>query len=117
MLHDKNFNPSILKTPMTRNDLWEQNYSDIMDFMTGQKRRPSKHRLEEHQMLNWLKYQKKRLAQGKMAPDRIDKFQKLLTVAEQFLRKNQYAYTHQHTNSDGFYGNLFDHPANSHEEH
>lgn len=77
---------------MTHDDLWELNYLDILDFMTEQKRRPSKHRLEEHQMLNWIKYQKKRLAQGRMKPERIERFNHLLAVASQYLRKNQYAY-------------------------
>ena len=55
---------------MTQDELWKQNYRTFIDFMTTQKRRPSKHRLEEHQMLNWLKYQKKSLAQGKLKPER-----------------------------------------------
>lgn len=93
---------------MKQDDLWELNYLDIMDFMTGQKRRPSKHRLEDHQMLNWLKYQKKRMVQGKMKPERIDRFKQLLEVADQYLRKNQYAYTHRRYSDDDFCGNLFE---------
>lgn len=98
---------------MKQDELWELNYLDIMDFMSGQKRRPSRHRLEEHQMLNWLKYQKKRLAQGKMKPERIDRFQKLLTIAAQYLRKNQYAYTHPRCTNNDFCGDLFNdtHPG------
>lgn len=93
---------------MTQDDLWELNYLDIMDFMTEQKRRPSKHRLEEHQMLNWLKYQKKRMAQGLLKPNRIERFNRLLIVAEQYLRKNQYAYKRVQPSPDEFCGDLFD---------
>ncbi|MBR1520685.1 MAG: hypothetical protein IJ635_05550 [Bacteroidaceae bacterium] len=86
---------------MTHDDLWELNYLDILDFMTEQKRRPSKHRLEEHQMLNWIKYQKKRLAQGRMKPERIERFNHLLAIASQYLRKNQYAYSNRTTQPEG----------------
>lgn len=86
---------------MTHDDLWELNYLDILDFMTEQKRRPSKHRLEEHQMLYWIKYQKKRLAKGRMKPERIERFKHLLAVASQYLRKNQYAYSGSTTQPEG----------------
>ncbi|MBR1491839.1 MAG: hypothetical protein IJ610_03705 [Bacteroidaceae bacterium] len=92
---------------MTQDELWEQNYRTFIDFMTTQNRRPSKHRLEEHQMLNWLKYQKKSLAQGKLKPERIEKFLKLLEIAGLYLRKNQYAYASQEDAGNGFYDDLF----------
>lgn len=90
---------------MTHDELWNCNYLDILDFMSEQKKRPSKHRLEEHQMLNWLKYQKKRYVQGQMKPDRIDRFKHLLEVADHYLRKNQYAYIDEP--DDGFCGDFF----------
>ncbi|MDY6257929.1 MAG: hypothetical protein SPL58_08190 [Bacteroidaceae bacterium] len=93
---------------MTQDELWEQNYRTFIDFMTTQKRRPSKHRLEEHQMLNWLKYQKKSLAQGKFKPERIEKFLKLLEIAGLYLRKNQYVYTHKRPDEGYFYRDLFE---------
>lgn len=93
---------------MTQDELWEQNYRTFIDFMTTQKRRPSKHRLEEHQMLNWLKYQKKSLAQGKLKPERIEKFLKLLEIAGLYLRKNQYVYTHKCPDEGYFYRDLFE---------
>ncbi|MDE5739681.1 MAG: helicase associated domain-containing protein [Bacteroidaceae bacterium] len=92
---------------MTQDESWEKNYHAFLNFMTEQKKRPSKHRTAEHPMLNWLKYQKKRMAQGKMKPERIDRFKQLLEVADQYLRKNQYAYTHQGNADDNFCGNLF----------
>jgi hypothetical protein len=53
---------------MTQEEHWDMHYNHIMAFMKEEKRRPSKHHLEEHQMLNWIKYQKKQLAKGKMNP-------------------------------------------------
>lgn len=92
---------------MTQDELWEQNYSNIMTFMMNEKKLPSKHRKEEHQMLNWMKYQRKRLSQGKFKPERIEKFLKLLEIAGLYLRKNQYAYASQEDAGNGFYDDLF----------
>lgn len=77
---------------MTHDELWEQNYRHIMAFMMNEKRRPSKYNPEERQMHNWLKYQKKCLAQGQLSPQRSEMFKKLLKLLEQYQRKNQYAY-------------------------
>lgn len=93
---------------MTQDELWEQNYSSIMTFMMNEKKLPSKHRKEEHQMLNWMKYQRKRLSQGKFKPERIEKFLKLLEIAGLYLRKNQYAYTHKRPDEGYFYRDLFE---------
>ena len=53
-------------------------------------RRPSKHSLEEHDMLNWFKATKKRIAKGELPADRLEKFKELLEVAKEYRRKNQY---------------------------
>jgi hypothetical protein len=37
------------------------------------KRNPSKHRIEEHDHLNWLKVNRKALNAGKMKPERVEK--------------------------------------------
>jgi len=61
-----------------------------MRFQEENHRNPSKHRIEEHDMLNWLKANRKALNAGKMKPDRVEKFKKLLELTEQYKRKNQY---------------------------
>ena len=35
----------------------KRRYQDVMDFMEKNHRNPSRHRLEEHDMLNWVKQQ------------------------------------------------------------
>ncbi len=40
---------------MTQNERWQRQYEEMMTFMENNHRRPSKHRLEEHDMLNWFK--------------------------------------------------------------
>lgn len=53
-------------------------------------RNPSKHRIEEHDMLNWVKANRKVMNTGKMKPERIEKFEKLLAMMEKCKRVNQY---------------------------
>ena len=62
----------------------------MMAFMNENHRRPSKHRLEEHDMLNWYKATKKRIAKGELAEDRLEKFKTLQELAEKYRRLNQY---------------------------
>ena len=61
----------------------------MMDFMEKNHRNPSRHRLEEHDMLNWLKSNRKKMNAGEMK-ERLGKFKALMGVAEGYKRKNQY---------------------------
>ena len=61
-----------------------------MDFITANHRNPSRHRIEEHDMLNWLKANRKALNAGKMKPERVEAFKKLLEMMERYRRKNQW---------------------------
>ena len=65
-------------------------YNEVMTFIETNKRNPSRHRIEDHDMLNWLKANRKVLNVGNMKADRIEKFRKLLEMTEQYKRKNQY---------------------------
>ncbi len=75
---------------MTQDERWQENYKEVVDFIEANKRNPSKHRIEEHDMLNWLKANRKALNAGKMKADRVEKFRKLLELTEQYRRKNQW---------------------------
>ena len=75
---------------MTQDEKWIVRYLDLMGFLDENHRNPSKHRIEEHDMLNWLKANRKALNAGKMKPERVEKFRKLLEMTEQYRRKNQY---------------------------
>ena len=75
---------------MTQNEKWQKRYQEVKDFIETNKRNPSKHRIEEHDMLNWLKVNRKLLNAGKMKPERVEKFRKLLEMTERYRRKNQY---------------------------
>ena len=75
---------------MTQNEKWMVKYQEVIGFIEANHRNPSKYRLEEHDMLNWLKANRKVLNAGKMKPERVEKFRKLLEMSEQYRRKNQY---------------------------
>ena len=75
---------------MTQDERWQQQYEQMMAFMNENHRRPSKHRLEEHDMLNWYKATKKRIAKGELSEDRLEKYKTLQEVAEKYRRLNQY---------------------------
>ena len=75
---------------MTQDEKWLSRYNEVRDYIEQNHRNPSKHRVEEHDMLNWLKANRKALNAGKMKTERIEKFRKLLEMTEQYRRKNQY---------------------------
>ena len=75
---------------MTQEERWNTRYEEVKSFVEANKRNPSKHRLEEHNMLNWLKANRKAMNAGKMKPERMEMFRKLLEMTEQYRRKNQY---------------------------
>ncbi len=79
------------KGTMTQDERWNKRYQDVMEFLEENHRNPSRHRLEEHDMLNWVKANRKALNAGKMKEERVEKFRKLLELTEQYRRKNQYA--------------------------
>ena len=80
----------IYRAKMTQEERWQQQYEQMMSFMETNQRRPSKYRLEEHDMLNWFKATKKRIAKGELSEERLKKFNILLEVAEKYRRLNQY---------------------------
>ena len=75
---------------MTQDQKWIVRYKEVMGFLEENHRNPSKHRIEEHDHLNWLKANRKVMNAGKMKTERVEKFRKLLEMTEQYRRKNQY---------------------------
>ena len=75
---------------MDQETRWLTRYNDVKSFIEVNKRNPSKHRIEEHDMLNWLKANRKALNAGKMEPERVEKFKELLALMEEYKRVNQW---------------------------
>ena len=74
---------------MTQDERWMVRYNEVMGFLEKNHRNPSRHRIEEHDYLNWLKANRKVMNAGKMKAERVEKFRKLLEMMEQNRRKNQ----------------------------
>ena len=75
---------------MTQDEKWIARHNEVMEFIQTNHRNPSKHRMEEHDMLNWIKQQRKLLNAGKLKDDRIEPFKRLMALIEAHKRVNQY---------------------------
>lgn len=75
---------------MTQDERWNLRYEEVMAFIESNHRNPSKHRIEEHDMLNWLKANRKRMNAGELKPERVEAFKRLLAMMEQYRKKNQW---------------------------
>lgn len=75
---------------MTQDERWNIRYNEVVEFIRSNHRNPSHHRIEEHDMLNWLKATRKKLNAGELKEGRLAKFKELLTLVEENKRKNQY---------------------------
>ena len=75
---------------MTQDEKWLIRYNEVVSFIEANHRNPSKHRIEEHDMLNWVKANRKVMNAGKMKPGRVEMFEKLLALMEENKRVNQY---------------------------
>jgi hypothetical protein len=76
---------------MTQDERWNLRYQEVIDFIEINHRNPSKHRLEEHDMLNWVKQQRKLHNAGKLNLNRVEPFKKLMALIEENKRVNQYS--------------------------
>ena len=75
---------------MDQETRWLMRYNEVKRFIEENKRNPSKHRIEEHDMLNWVKANRMSINAGKMKPERVEAFEKLMALMEECKRINQY---------------------------
>ena len=75
---------------MTQEERWNLRYKEVVDFVETNHRNPSRHRIEEHDMLNWVKANRKVMNAGKLRPERVEAFKRLMEMMEEYKRKNQY---------------------------
>lgn len=75
---------------MTQDERWLERYNEVMEFIETNHHNPSKHRIEEHNMLNWLKANRKLLNAGALKSERVEAFKRLLELVEQYKRVNQF---------------------------
>lgn len=65
-------------------------YNEVKDFIESNHRNPSRHLVENRNLLSWVKQQRKLINAGKLKPERIEMFNKLTELWEENKRKNQW---------------------------
>jgi len=75
---------------MTQDERWMAKYNEVVEFIETNHRNPSRHRIEEHDLLNWLKVNRKRMNANELKPERVGKFKDLLALMEEHKHVNQW---------------------------
>ena len=75
---------------MTQDERWMAKYNEVVEFIKTNHRNPSRHRIEEHDLLNWLKVTRKRMNANELKPERVGKFKDLLALMEEHKHVNQW---------------------------
>lgn len=75
---------------MIQDERWLAKYNEIMAFMAKNHRRPSKFIDEERGLRNWWRHQQKLMNAGELKAERVEMFNRLLAVGEEYKHVNQY---------------------------
>ena len=75
---------------MTQDEKWIARYNEVRDYIETNHRNPSRHFVENRNLLSWIKQQRKLMNGGTLKPERIEPFKRLLELMEQNKRVNQY---------------------------
>ena len=76
---------------MTQEEKWTAKYNEVRSFIETNKRNPSKYDATERGLFcNWIRHNRKLLKAGLLKEDRVEKFEKLLALCEEYKRVNQY---------------------------
>lgn len=75
---------------MRQDEKWLLKYNEVVAFIENNKRNPSRHRIEEHNILNWLKATRKKMNAGELKEERVEMLERLLSLWEEYRRVNQY---------------------------
>ena len=75
---------------MDQETRWLTRYNEVVEYINTNHRNPSRHHIEEHDMLNWLKATRKRMNAGNLKPNRVEMFNKLLELLEKYKHVNQW---------------------------
>lgn len=56
---------------MTQGERWQKRYDEVVGFIKANHQNPSQHWIEEHDMLNWVKVNRKLINAGTLKPERV----------------------------------------------
>lgn len=75
---------------MTQDEKWLLRYNEVREYIETNHRNPSRHFVENRNLLSWIKQQRKLMNAGTLKPERIEPFKRLLEIIEENKRVNQY---------------------------
>ena len=76
---------------MTQDARWQAKFNEVKIFIETNHRNPSKHGPgERFKCYNWLKHNRQLMNAGVLKPERVELFEKLLALCEEYKRVNQY---------------------------
>ena len=75
---------------MTQDEKWNARYNEVRDYIETNHRNPSRHFVENRNLLSWIKQQRKLMNAGTLKPERIEPFKRLLELMEENKRVNQW---------------------------
>lgn len=75
---------------MTQDEKWNARYNEVRDYIETNHRNPSRHFVENRNLLSWIKQQRKLMNAGTLNPERLEPFKRLLELIEENKRINQY---------------------------
>ena len=75
---------------MDQETRWLTRYNEVKEFIEREHRNPSKYRDEEKLMVHFLKRGRKLMNADELQEPRLSKFKELLSLVEQYKRKNQW---------------------------
>ena len=76
---------------MTQDEKWLSRCNEVREYIEVNHRNPSKHFVENRNLLSWVKQQRKLMNAGALKQDRVEAFKKLMELWEENKRINQYA--------------------------
>ena len=71
---------------MTQDEKWLRKYEEVVAFIKANHRNPSRHRIEEHDMLNWVKANRKLYNSGELKEERVERFRELMEMMGRMRR-------------------------------
>lgn len=75
---------------MDQETRWRTRYNEVKDFIEREHRNPSKFIPEERGLRNWVRHQQKLVNKGELKEERVEMFEKVLALCEEYRRVNQY---------------------------
>ena len=76
---------------MTQDERWYKRYLEVSTFMEKEHRKPSKYNPEEKLMFHFIHHNKKLYNAGSLKAERVEAFERLLALCEEYRHINQYA--------------------------